>query len=187
MVANPQDMTVNVLGFVVTGFGGALLALMYLRYRVIAFRALWSHRSLGDARFENTVTPGRIIGITILGNIAVGVITAIVGAAVAVLLMIFGGQIFDFAAISAALESPDEADIATVAPALIVAAAGYLMVISLAFALAQALVTLPILGAQVRAMTIHNPRALEASLQREADRAVEAGGFADAVDVGAGL
>lgn len=187
--ADPSPGTIyfGALGMV---FGLAIVILLYQRYRVAAFRILWSNRRLGAARFRNSVSPGRVVGIYIGGGIATSFCATLVGLA-ALAILGFGasaaGLLGDIEPIFDGTD-PDAA-LARSTPYVVVGAAAYLVFFAAAFAFSQVFVTRPVLGAQVEAMTIEDASVLSESRQRPHDRAAEAGGFADAlgVDLGAGL
>jgi len=192
MVENPEDDMAMFLGTVVLSRGGAAIALMLQRYRVVSFRILWSHRSLGGARFENAVSAGRVIFLTIAGNIGVVLGTAIVALAIG-----FGGYALldgagflpEPAAMETLVASEDPAALMRAWPILAILLAFYLLIFAVGYALSQVLVTSPVLAAKTVAMTLHDAERLALSRQRAHDPSAEAGGFADAlgVDIGAGV
>jgi len=190
IAAADQSLGSIYFGTVAFAFGIATIVLLYQRYRVAAFRALWSARRLGEARFGHDVSAGKVIGIYIGGGIATSFCAGLVGLVFAAVAFF----VFDALGGPAAFQIPTEGvDAPTAligsAPFLAVIALSYLAFFVAAFAFGQVFVTRPVLGAQVEAMAIRDAGALARSRQRAHDWATEAGGFADAlgVDIGAGL
>jgi uncharacterized membrane protein YjgN (DUF898 family) len=189
---NPGDPMAAFFGGVALSMGGLLMMLMLQRYQIAAFRILWSNRRLEEAEFANDVATGRVLFYMIGGAIAVMVVSVFA----AVLLGVAGyflleatGLSPDPAVMEAMMASNDPAALTEAGPAALLVVLGYLVFFAIAYALTQIFVTSPVLSAKTRAMTVRNVEALEASRQREHDRAAEAGGFADAlgVDIGAGV
>jgi len=192
MVANPEDTAAAFVGGLVVSLGVLAVIAMVARYRVAALRALWSGRSLGEARFESSVSPPRVLFLYVAGGIGVGVVTALI----ALVLAAGGwaaagaaGLVPDQATLSAAMEAGDRAALSSMTPLIVAGVVLYLVVMASANALSQVFITSPVLSAMTRATVLHNAGALAGSRQRDHDAAAEAGGFADAlgVDVGAGV
>lgn len=192
LAANPEDPASVFLGTIALSLGALALALMLQRYRIVAFRLLWSRRSLGGAHFENDVSVGRVMFYQIGGTIGVGAVTALMAVLVGVgawALVDALGLVPAETEMQAAMTSEDPSALMAAWPIFAVGALTYLALFAMAYALAQVFVTSPVLATKTRAMTIHAPEALDESRQRAHDPAAEAGGFADAlgVDIGAGL
>jgi len=192
LAAHPDDPASVFLGTVALSIGGLVLAVMLQRYQVAAFRVLWSHRSLGGARFANDVSAGRVLFYQIGGGAGVGVVTilvALVAAAGGWAAVETLGLAPDQGEWRSGLESGDAAALRAASPVVVLAVLVYLLVFAMAYALSQIFVTSPVLAAKVRAMEIAGVEALTESRQRAHDPAAEAGGFADAlgVDIGAGV
>lgn len=189
LVDNPDDTTAAFLGTVVLAFGGLALLLAYQRYQIAAFRILWDNRSLGEARFANDLSAGRVIGIYVGGGLAVMVIAGIVGALAGFALVSGGYRIVGPEVLQAALASEDPQALWDMWPLLVAGALTYLLFLAFAFALTQVFVTGPVLRVKAEGMTLINPERLALSRQRSHEAAGEAGGFADAlgVDIGAGI
>ena len=192
LAANPEDPTSVFFGTVALSIGGLVLALMLARYRVAAFRILWSHRRLDAARFDNGVSTARVLFLQIGGSIGVGVVTVLVA-----LMVGFGGaQLIDGlgllpsgASLAERMDISSPGQMGQAWPAIVLGVSVYLAIFAFAYALSQIFVTSPVLAAKARAMTIADVEALAAGRQRAHDPSAEAGGFADAlgVDIGAGI
>jgi uncharacterized membrane protein YjgN (DUF898 family) len=197
LAADPGNPATTVIGYLIIFVGYIAFFLMFMRYDVVVFRYLWSNRTLGEASFENDVTPGKIISIYVVGTLLVGLCTTVVGfalflgagVAMAALLGIQdASQLTDLeATMSETMSSGDM--MRTVPPAVLMAVTAYIALFAVPFAFAQIFITRPILQRKAEAMVIKDAQALTQSRQRPHDHAAEAGGFADAlgVDVGAGF
>lgn len=161
-------MAAMFLGLVWAAFG-------YLYYRVHSFRYLSAHKSLvGEVAFRAEPRTGRLIGVYLLGTLAVA---AIAGAAFAVA-----------AGVSAAAIGGAVGSGAAPGPlGFIVVAALYLGVFTLAGALVLAFITQPIIAHIVGTFTIFNPEGIATIRQRAYDPGADAEGFADALDIGAAI
>lgn len=193
MAADPGNPQTQVIGGILGFVGYLALVIMFMRYEIVAFRYLWSNRTLGGARFQNDVSPGQVISLYVVGTLLVGICTILVIVAIsfamgaAAYAMIGPDQLM---ALQNAADNPTEAlgqgQIMSIGGLFV---AAYLVALAFGFAFSQIFITRPILTRKAEAMLIHNPAALRASRQRAHDHATEAGGFADAlgVDVGAGF
>ena len=156
--------------------GGMLWsAIGYIYYRVHAYRYLMDNTVLMGRRiFRAEPRTGRIIGIYILGSIAIG--------------LIVGGGTLVFGGIMAALVAAGQAS--GVAPG-----AGMIVLIVLLYAgmfialgaLALTFIVQPIIAHFAETLTLTDPSILDEVQQRAYDPAADAGGFADALDVGAAI
>jgi uncharacterized membrane protein YjgN (DUF898 family) len=193
MAADPGNPSTQVIGGVIAFAGYIALFVMFMRYEIIAFRYMWSNRTLGGARFQNDVSPGNIISVYVVGTLLVGICTLLV--VIALSLAVGAAAVAaigpaELPELSRSIESPmagiGQAEAIALAAVIAVI---YLVALSFAFSFSQIFITRPILMRKAEATTIHNAGALAASRQRAHDKATEAGGFADAlgVDVGAGF
>ncbi|MEM6679004.1 MAG: DUF898 family protein [Pseudomonadota bacterium] len=182
-----------------------ILFILYMNYQVGAFRYLWDNRKIAKATLENDVSAKAIVWTYIKGSFIVSILTTVIGAIVGVIFI--GGGAFLTAALLGGQEAAQgilredleallqenavpTADLLLNALPLVVGiAVTYFMLFALSFSFTQSMITQPILRAKVEAMLVRNPAALNRAQQRERDDAVEAGGFADAlnVDVGGGI
>ncbi|MGL4280696.1 MAG: DUF898 family protein, partial [Albidovulum sp.] len=145
----------------------------YLYYRVHSFRYLTAHKSLvGDMAFRAEPRTGRIIGIYLLGALAV---VALGGAAFAV----------TSAVTASYLGNAVNAGAGPVGVAI--AALLYLAVFVLVGALSLVFIIQPVLAHIVGTLTIFNPAALAEVRQRAYDAGADAEGFADALDIGGAI
>ncbi len=193
MAADPGNPSTAVIGGLIAFFGWMALFVMFMRYEIVAFRYLWSNRTLGGAKFQNDVSPSNIISVYVVGTLLVGICTVLVIVGFSVLVGLFAVALIgpeQLQGVQDAFENPAAMLNQTQATAVAaMAVLAYLFSLAFAFAFGQIFVTRPILLRKTEAMTIHNAEALTTSRQRAHDRATEAGGFADAlgVDVGAGF
>ena len=196
MAADPGNPATSIIGWVIFFVGYLAFFIMLLRYEVVVFRYLWSNRRLGDAAFENSVSPGQIISTYLVGTLLVGVFTTLIVVAVIFIvgfvigmtgnvelleMMQGGGGTRGGAEIGEMLQSKPGFVLTIVMI--------YLFMFAVPFALGHVFITKPILRKKAEAMVIHDAQTITQSRQRAHDHAAEAGGFADAlgVDVGAGI
>ncbi len=195
LAADQGNPATTVIGWVIFFVGYITFFVLLLRYEVVVFRYLWSNRHLGEASFENNVTPGSIISAYVVGTLLVSVITTIVAFALimavgAIVTMLGGAEMVESlrtgrgvgqAEMAALMQQP----VMLIATIVLI----YLIFFAVPFALSQVFITKPILKRKAEAMHIRDAQSLMQSRQREHDHAAEAGGFADAlgVDVGAGI
>lgn len=189
------DFTGAAVGTMVT-IWVVVASVQLFAYRVGSFRYLWDNRVLGDAALGNDVSVWRVFMIALWGYIAVSFTTLIAALVIGGFVLggwvLLGGPSLE-AVMAAGAGAGDELGLLTRAAASAPLAAlvvfGYLMVVAVAYALTQSLLTQPVLRRKVLAMQIENPMALREAAQRGHDSATEAGGFADAlgIDVGAGF
>ncbi len=193
MAADPGNPSTQVIGGLIAFLGYLALFVMYMRYKVAAFRYLWSNRTLGGARFQNDVSPGQIISVYVVGTLLSGICTLLVIVAISAAVGALAYGVLGpggLERLEDMLENPagavGQAQALGVAGLAIVA---YLVALAFGFAFSQIFITRPILSRKTEATVIHNAEALSTSRQRAHDKATEAGGFADAlgVDVGAGF
>lgn len=182
------DMPPGPMGFSPIAGAGIFLGILgyvwlivgTVAYSVNSFRLLANNKVLGDnIRFAATPKTGVVIGTYLLGSMAVGLAVtilfipiAIVGAGVGALLGAMAGTM------------DEEMMIIGIT---VLVSLGYIAAIVLAGALATVFITQPILRHYVEEMTVENASALDRVRQREGDDIVDAEGFADALDVGAGF
>jgi uncharacterized membrane protein YjgN (DUF898 family) len=202
MYADRDNPLTTIIAGIIAFVGYMSLFVMFMRYEVVVFRYLWSNRTLGEATFENDISPGSIISVYLLGTLLVMICTILIAialfvAAGAAAVGIIGLE--ELQNLSVAMEGAAEGtmippmDMAnpmqTIPAAALTVAVFYLALFAVPFAFAHIFITRPILKRKAEAMVIHDAQVLTQSRQREHDHAAEAGGFADAlgVDVGAGF
>jgi len=156
----------------------------FVHYRVQSFRILAENKSLGGVSFEPLPRSARVLGIYVGGYLMVGLVSSLALTAMAIVLGalagVFGATSFDFIALANG----------NLLPYWFVAAFGaltYFAVFILYGALNQTFVTLPLIGHYAETLAVHGAENLTAISQRERDEATEAGGFAEALDVGAAI
>ena len=195
LAADPGNPVTTVVAWLFIFVGYISFFVMFMRYEVVAFRYIWSNRVLGEASFQNDVTPGKIIGIYVLGTFLVTICTILISI---VVLMAAGlasafvlgiDNISQTAEFEAAMTESMANPMQSIPAVVVVVALFYLVLFAIPFAFGQIFITRPILQRKAEAMVIHDAQVLTQSRQREHDHAAEAGGFADAlgVDVGAGF
>ena len=197
LAADPGNPATTVIAWLVIFIGYMSFFVLMMRYEVAAFRYIWSNRVLGEASFENDISPSKIIMVYLVGTLLVVILTIVVGIALALIIGVIGAFFLDSDQLSqlanidpALVGSMSGAEILQSYPAII---AGvilfYLVLFVVPFAFSHIFIIRPILQRKAEAMVIHKAQVLTQSRQREHDHAAEAGGFADAlgVDVGAGF
>jgi uncharacterized membrane protein YjgN (DUF898 family) len=188
-----------VVAWLIIFIGYISFFVMLLRYEVVAFRYIWSNRTLGEVTFQNEIAPGQIISVYLVGTLLVAICTMLVSTALLVVIGLTAAYFLGADKVTAALnldgsglqiQSLADGNILESIPSLVLTAmALYLVFFAVPFAFSQIFLTRPILQRKAEAMVIHQAHTLTQSRQRAHDHAAEAGGFADAlgVDVGAGF
>ena len=196
LAAGEGNSATTVVGWLILFAGYMTFFVLLLRYDIVVFRYLWSNRHLGEARFENTVAPGQIIGTYLVGSLLVSLVTGVVFMVVffgifAVLTATGNAELLEAFQSDSGRTGQENLAGMLDQPVVLVAVVAliYLLFFAVPFALSQVFITKPILQRKLEAMVIHDAQKLTQSRQREHDHAAEAGGFADAlgVDVGAGI
>lgn len=164
------------LGWTLGTAGMIWLAIGQLYYGVKSFEILTNARELGDdVRFRTAPHPWKIVGRVLLGSAGVGVVFLLCVSAIltpAIGLLIWSG-------------TPDAQTVESSIFALTLLA--YLIAFVLTDALILVFITQPVIAHLAACTTVLNPEALDRLQQREADRGIDAEGFADALDVGAAV
>lgn len=162
---------------------GLAVAYGLVHYRVVSFRLLAGHKSVGDVRLKARPRIWRVALIYALGYGLTALILA------AFLLLVAVGAVL---VLGPALDtlSFDVVALSQVLPLWLTAALG--VAAYFAFFIAwgvfrHVFVTLPLLRHYARTLTLEGTEALPAVAQRERDGFVEAEGFAEALDVGAAI
>ena len=146
-------------------------------YSIRSWTILTRNKILGtDVRFESTPATSTVILAYIIGGLGIFIVIILLSLIAAA---IIGGFSFSLDAMDA-IQSLDPVQIIT---ALI----SYLVIFGMVGALTNVFILQPILRHYVLQTTIINPEELERIAQREQDDFAEADGFADALDVGAGI
>ena len=156
-----------------------------VHYRVQAFRMLADHKSAGGIGFRAVPRTGRVLGIYAGGFALVYLVL--------VALLVLAAVLAGIAAVGAFSDAEVTVDLLRRVEALPrwVTVAGAVAAYFTAFlvwgTLRQVLITLPILRHYAETLTVTGALDIPGVLQRQADSATEAGGFAEALDVGASL
>ncbi|MFQ5565284.1 MAG: YjgN family protein [Paracoccaceae bacterium] len=195
LAADPGNPATTVIAGLIITVGYISFLVMFMRYEVVAFRYIWSNRALGEASFQNDVTPGKIISVYLVGTLLVAICTTLISlvvllvAGVASAFVLGIENMSQVAELDATLADKMADPVQSIPAAVVVLALVYIVLFAVPFAFSQIFITRPILQRKAEAMVIHDAQALTRSRQREHDHAAEAGGFADAlgVDVGAGI
>ena len=160
--------------------GIAAIVLGAVHYSVRSFRLMADRKTAGDVGLRAAPRLRRVIGIHLLGN-AISVLIA------GVMLIALGAAVEGIAA-GRGVELLDDPFAALSAPAVVAASAVAYYLVFLAWgALRHAFVTMPLLRHYATTLAVTGAGALAAVRQAERDEATEAGGFAEALDVGAAI
>lgn len=154
----------------VVGYIWGAVGLVY--YRVRAFAYLTDNKALvGGIEFRANPSTRTLIGIVLLGGLAIGVAAAVLfGAAGTV---IFGAALSNGAVPSGAIA--------------VFAVLFYLAAFLVIGALSLALITQPVIRHVVETLSLPDTRCLGVIRQRAHDDGADAEGFADALDVGGAI
>jgi hypothetical protein len=152
-----------VVGYCWVGFG-------YVYYSVHSFRYLTAHKLLaGTVGFVALPRTGKVIGIYVTGlliiSLIAGAVFGVIGGAAATVAMSNGVNI----------------------AAYVVIAILYVGALAMLGALTLTFITQPVIAHYVDTLAVRNPAGLDAIRQRAYDKGADAGGFADALDVGAAI
>ena len=178
-------------GFALMGSGALWLPAGIVYYIVHSFRILTRHKTLdGVIRFASTPRTGRVIGLYMLGSTAASLIAGtlaalVLGVAGGVLAAVSGGT--GTLGLDAMIAGDMPLDQATGMLAVAGGVLYYLVFILLFSALALVFIRQPLLAHYAAETEILNTGGLRNIRQRTGDEMVEAEGFADALDVGAGI
>ena len=165
--AAPIAVLLGAVGYVWMIFGVVV-------YRVQSFAYLMRHKRLGAAiGFTADPHSGSVIGRYLLGGLLMAVILAVVGGVLAGI----GLAVVGTAPLEPSAAEPPVA-------VLIAGAVLYLVLLVFAGALSLSLITQPILAHFTETVGVTNLQALSAIRQRSADAGADAGGLADALDIG---
>ncbi len=158
----------------------------YVYFSVVSFRNMANNKVLGEnIRFTSKIRTGKVTGIYVLGGIGITICAMIIG------LIVFGVA----AGIVYGLDLPMQefgrngGGLNTSAQwaALAIFGIGYLVLLLLVGVLAQVFIFQPILRHYATELVLRDLGELETASQRPQDSSVDAGGFADALDVGAAI
>ena len=173
------------------GLGAVWLPIGIVYYIVHSFRVLTGYKTLdGVIGFSSMPRTGKVIGLYLLGSTAASLIastaaTLLLGVAGGVLATVSdGAKVLDWDAVASGTMQLDQAT-----GLLVVAgfALFYMVFIVLFSALALVFIRQPLLAHYAAETEILNAGGLRNIRQRAGDEMVEAEGFADALDVGAGI
>lgn len=155
-----------------------LTAIGWVYYKVAAFRYLTSNKQIGDlVALNSSPRAPRVLGIYVLGGFAISVILSAVSAIVATVLI---SVVFA----AGAGESLDDMSPWVAVP---IGLLGYFSIFVFWDVLTQVFIRLPLLQHYSETLEIEDPHALSRFAQRARDESVDAGGFAEALDVGAAI
>lgn len=177
--------------FAVVAVGAVWLPVGIVYYIVHSFRILTGHKTLdGVIGFSSQPRTGKVIGLYMLGSTAASLIastvaTLLLGVAAGVLAATSGGA--EMLDLDAMIAGDMPFDQATGMLAVAGLALFYMVFIVLFAALALVFIRQPLLAHYANETTILNTGGLRNITQRAGDEMVEAEGFADALDVGAGI
>jgi len=172
--------------YIATAMGAVWAPLGLAHWKAQSFKRLTEGKRLGEAGFRCHPRGGRIVGIYLLGGLAIsGLLVALLfamGMGIGILLSVFDPELiakgFDDLASLAALP----AWVATLA-----GLAAYFSVFLFWGVLREVFITMPIARHLAETTEIVNPDALTGIRQRPRDEFAEAEGFADALPLGDGI
>jgi len=184
-VGASNDSPAMIVSAVIAGYVGIFVAIVY--YSVASFRLLAGQKVIGqNIRLQSNIRTGRIIGIYLLGFIGILVAALLVLAALAAIGAALGfyAMNWDFSWIGF------ERQIANGGGGLgviLYVVFGYFAFLLILGALAQVFFVQPLLRHYAVELIIHNAEEIETASQRPVGKDSDAGGFADALDVGAAI
>lgn len=173
------DIALTVLAGVMIFIGIMWFYIGFAYYNVHSHRILTRSKKLGDTiQFTSEPRTARIIGIYLLGGLIVSILAPMVAGLIGGII----GVISNIALSGVDIGIGD-------APAGVVVGGvlGYVAFFVVASVLSLIFISQPILEHYAQVTTVHNAEALADVEQREGDEMIEAEGFADALDVGAGF
>ena len=184
-VGASNDSPAMIVSAVIAGYVGIFVAIVY--YSVASFRLLAGQKVIGqNIRLQSNIRTGRVIGIYLLGFIGILVAALLVLAALAAIGAALGfyAMNWDFSWIGF------ERQIANGGGGLgviLYVIFGYFAFLLILGALAQVFFVQPLLRHYAVELIIHNAEEIETASQRPVGKDSDAGGFADALDVGAAI
>jgi len=184
-VGASNDSPAMIVSAVIAGYVGIFVAIVY--YSVVSFRLLAGQKVIGqNIRLQSNIRTGRVIGIYLLGFIGIFVAALLVLAALAAIGAALGfyAMNWDFSWIGF------ERQIANGGGGLgviLYVVFGYFAFLLILGALAQVFFVQPLLRHYAVELIIHNAEEIETASQRPVGKDSDAGGFADALDVGAAI
>ncbi|CUH78956.1 DUF898 family protein [Tropicibacter naphthalenivorans] len=165
----------NVLSMlmVLVGYIWGTIGLIY--YRVHSFAYLTRHKILGqEVLFTSDPSAGKVIKISLLGSLAVGLAAAILLGVLALVTNLVAMQLL--------FASPGM----MIGFGLLVIAA-YVLILATLEALSLMIIVQPILAHYVSTISVQNAPALNRIHQRATETGIDAEGFADALDIGGAI
>ncbi|MBO6604954.1 DUF898 family protein [Rhodophyticola sp.] len=157
---------------------GLLILLFAAYYRVASFRIMASMKTLGDGlEFDIHPRTRSLVRIHILGSILTGVASGL--AAALILALAFGVM----AAVG--VTSTDLVENPPVTLIVLTTAMAVMLILVFYNVFRQLFLTFPMVRHVAETLEIHEPELLETIRQRDREDTRDAGGFADALDVGA--
>ena len=162
-----------------------LIAFAY--YGVASFRVLTQHKQAGHfVGFSSTIRTGRVVRIYLLGSLALlGVMFAALLALLGIGIVFFASLGIDASTMGNLMEQPLNGPAGMAGFGFSIFAYFFLMLVIGAFA--EVFFVQPLLRHYAEELQILNAGELDLASQRPHDAAVEAEGFADALDVGAAI
>ncbi|MEO1563291.1 MAG: DUF898 family protein [Pseudomonadota bacterium] len=175
-----------VVGGIAVFVGYVWLIIGIVHFNIQSYAIMATQKKLnGEVLFVSEPSTGKVFGQTLLGSFIASTIASAILAVLAAVGAVFArifGVMEDFD-----LMNPETIDPAFTTFMVIGLAILYVLFFALFVALSQVFVTQPILEHYMAQTQIINPTALDTIRQRDQDDFVEAEGFAEALDVGAGF
>ena len=177
--AENADIALGILGGVMIFAGTIWFYIGFAYYNVHSHRILTKTKKLGDGiHFTSEPRTARIIGIYLLGGLIISLLAPIVAGLIGEIIGIISNL---------ALSGVDFGTGDMPAGVVVGGVLGYVAFFIIAGVLSLIFISQPILQHYATVTEVHNAAALADVEQREGDEMIEAEGFADALDVGAGF
>ncbi len=173
------DIALAVLAGLMIFIGIVWFYIGFAYYSVHSHRILTRTKKLGEnIQFTSEPRTARIIGIYLLGGLIISMLAPIIAGLIGGILGVISNQ---------ALSGVDLGTGDAPAGFVVGAVLGYVTLFVVFGVLSLIFIKQPILEHYALVTTVHNAEVLEDIEQREGDQMIEAEGFADALDVGAGF
>jgi uncharacterized membrane protein YjgN (DUF898 family) len=173
------DIAVAVLAGSMIFIGTVWFYIGFAYYNVHSHRILTRNKTLGsNIRFTSEPRTARIIGIYLLGGLIISLLAPIIAGLIGGILGILAHQIFGGVEMGMG-EMPAGAAVGVVL--------GYITLFVVMAVLSLIFIKQPVIEHFAQVTKVDNAEELDKVEQREGDQMIEAEGFADALDIGAGF
>ncbi len=173
------DIAIAVLAGSMIFIGTVWFYIGFAYYNVHSHRILTRNKTLGsNIHFTSEPRTARIIGIYLLGGLIISLLAPIIAGLIGGILGVLSSQILSGVDVGLG-ETPAGVGVGIVL--------GYITLFVVLAVLSLIFIKQPIIEHFAQVTTVHNAEELDEIEQREGDQMIEAEGFADALDVGAGF